>query len=243
MGPHLPDTAPDGLAGAGWSYTGIFAKNNGGGFLTDDFPAAHKAIWDFHGIYATSRHVPGVRLAGIGHPGLFGCAPSHQLLGEWNRREQALIDTQRDRVPPYALPPEPHNAVLGTLSGAEHDRVAREGCRTVPPREHGGNLDVKNLSRGARVYLPVYVDGAKFSVGDLHYSQGDGEISFWGAIEMRGWIEFGADLIKGGMAKYDMSMPMLMPGPVEPRYCRFLTFTGISVLRHEPAGRRSYRLG
>ena len=44
--------------------------------------------------------------------------------------------------------------------------------------EHGGNCDIKNLSRGSKVYLPVHVEGAKFSVGDLHFSQGDGEISF-----------------------------------------------------------------
>lgn len=229
MGPHLPDTAPDGLAGAGWGYTGVFARSNGGGFLTEHFPGAQKAIWDFHGIYATSRHVPGVRFAGIGHPGLFGCAPSAELLAEWNRRERALIDTNPNRVPPLALPPEPRNAVLGTLVGGEHDRVAAEACRTVPPREHCGNVDIKNLSRGARAYLPVYVDGAKFSVGDLHFSQGDGEISFCGAVEMGGWIEFGADLIKNGVTKYGMTTPMIKPGPVEPRYCDFLTFTGISV--------------
>ncbi|MGH3321932.1 MAG: formamidase [Streptosporangiaceae bacterium] len=229
LGPHLPDTAPDGLAGAGWGYTGVFAKNNGGGFLTDEFPDAHKAIWDFHGIYATSRHVPGVRFAGIGHPGLFGCAPSPELLAEWNRRERALIDTNPGRVPPLALPPEPRNAVLGTLTGAEFDRVAGEACRTVPPREHCGNVDIKNLSRGARAYLPVYVDGANFSVGDLHFSQGDGEVSFCGAIEMGGWIEFGVNVIKGGVAKYGMTTPIIKPGPVEPRYCQFLTFVGISV--------------
>lgn len=40
--------------------------------------------------------------------------------------------------------------------------------------EHGGNCDIKNLSRGSKVYLPVHVKGAKFSVGDLHFSQGDG---------------------------------------------------------------------
>ena len=229
LGPHLPDTAPDGLAGAGWGYTGIFAKENGGGFLTDYFPGAHKAVWDFHGIYATSRHIPGVRFAGIGHPGLFGCAPSHDLLARWNRREQALIDTAPDRVPPLALPPEPHNALLGTLPGSEHERVAAEACRTVPPREHGGNVDVKNLSRGARCYLPVYVEGGNLSVGDLHFSQGDGEMSFCGAIEMGGWIEFGVDLIKGGVAKYGMTNPFFKPGPVEPRYSEFLAFEGISV--------------
>ena len=229
MGPHLPDSAPDGLAGAGWGYTGIFAKENGGGFLTDHFPEAHKAVWDFHGIYATSRHIPGVRFAGIGHPGLFGCAPSHELLAEWNRREQALIDTAPDQVPPLALPPEPENALLGTLEGSEKERAIQEACRTVPPRDHGGNMDIKNLSRGARAYLPVYVDEAKFSVGDLHFSQGDGEISFCGAIEMGGWIEFGVDLIKGGMSKYGMKTPFFKPGPIEPRYSEFLCFTGFSV--------------
>lgn len=229
LGPHLPGTAPDGLAGAGWGYTGIFAKENGGGFLTDYFPGAHKAVWDFHGIYATSRHIPGVRFAGIGHPGLFGCAPSPDLLTEWNRREKALIDTDPERVPPLALPPEPNNALLGTLPRGEHERVAAEACRTVPPREHGGNVDVKNLSRGARCYLPVYVEGGNLSVGDLHFSQGDGEISFCGAIEMGGWIEFGVDLIKGGMAKYGMNNPFFKPGPIEPRYSEFLAFEGISV--------------
>ncbi len=229
MGPHLPETAPDGLAGAGWGYTGIFARENGGGFLTDRFPEAHKAVWDFHGIYCTSRHIPGVRFAGIGHPGLFGCAPSYDLLAEWNRREQALIDTDPDRVPPLALPPEPDNALLGTLSESERERVSGEACRTVPPREHGGNMDIKNLSRGARAYLPVYVEGGLFSVGDLHFSQGDGEISFCGAIEMGGWIEFGVDIIKGGMDAYGMNAPFFKPGPVEPRYSEFLSFVGISV--------------
>src|SRR5918911_1088541 len=75
-----------------WGYTGIFAKENGGGFLTDYSPQASKAIWDFDGIWTSSRHVPGVRFIGNSHPGLFGCAPSPALLAEWNRREQALID-------------------------------------------------------------------------------------------------------------------------------------------------------
>jgi len=41
---------------------------DGGGFLTDHFPNAAKAIWHFDGIYASSRHIPGVRFAGIIHP-------------------------------------------------------------------------------------------------------------------------------------------------------------------------------
>ncbi len=104
--------------GQGWGYTGIFAKANGGGFLTDHYPDAYKAIWGFHGQDATSRHIPGVRYTGIMHPGLFGTAPSASLLAEWNRREQALIDQDPDRVPPLALPPNPQGVLAGTLQSA-----------------------------------------------------------------------------------------------------------------------------
>ena len=47
------------LTGYEWGFTGIFDRENGGGFLTDHFPEACKAIWDFEGIYCSSRHVPG----------------------------------------------------------------------------------------------------------------------------------------------------------------------------------------
>jgi formamidase len=52
-----------------WGFTGIFDRNNGGRFLSDIYPEARKAIWDFHGIYATSRHIKNVRFAGLTHPG------------------------------------------------------------------------------------------------------------------------------------------------------------------------------
>ncbi|HEX4070433.1 MAG TPA: formamidase [Planctomycetaceae bacterium] len=217
------------LRGDEWGFTGIFARNNGGGFLTDHYPDAAKAIWDLNGIYATSRHIPGVRFAGLTHPGLIGCAPSHELLAKWNKRESELVATNPERVPPLANLPNAQNAVLGTLKGAAFDRVAKEAARTVPPREHGGNCDIKNLSRGSRIYFPVYVDGAKLSMGDIHFSQGDGEISFCGAIEMSGFIDLHVDIIKGGVAKYGMVNPIFKPGPVEPHHSEYLIFEGISV--------------
>jgi formamidase len=230
LGPCLPPQEKGPAPGQGWGYTGIFAKVNGGCFLTDYFPEAAKAIWDFHGIYATSRHLPGVRYAGITHPGLFGTAPSAPLLAKWNQREQALINTNPNRVPPLALPPNAQGVLAGKLTGAPLDKVAREGARTVPARENGGNHDIKNFTRGARVYYPVHVPGAKFSGGDLHFSQGDGEITFCGAIEIGGYIDFGCDLIKGGMAKYGVTTnPIFFPGPVEPRYSTYLSFVGMSV--------------
>jgi formamidase len=61
------------------------------------------------------------------------------------------------------------------------------------------NCDIKNLSRGCTVYFPVFVDGANLSMGDMHFSQGDGEVSFCGAIEMSGFIDLKCSVIKGGM--------------------------------------------
>ena len=131
LGPCQPPQEYGDAPGQGWGYTGIFAKANGGGFLTDYFPDAYKAIWDFHGQDATSRHVPGVRYTGITHPGLFGTAPSADLLAEWNRREQALIDKDPERVPPLALPPIEE----GVLAGHAERRGARRasGARARVP--------------------------------------------------------------------------------------------------------------
>src|SRR5690606_3079936 len=119
--------------------------------------------------------------------------------------------------------------ILGTLSGEDYDRVAAEAARTAPPRENGGNQDIKNLSRGSRVFYPVFVPGAKLSVGDLHFSQGDGEITFCGAIEMGGYIDLHVDVIKGGMEAYGVETPVFIPGRVEPRYSECLAFAGLSV--------------
>ena len=236
------------LAGDEWGFTGIFAKENGGGFLTDLFPNPAKAIWDLQGIYTSSRHIPGVRFAGITHPGLIGCAPSHELLAKWNKREAELVATNPDRrtygaglagdVPVLAALPNPKNAILGKVPTSEYDRIAAEAARTIPPREHGGNCDIKNLSKGTRIYFPVYVEGAKLSMGDIHFSQGDGEISFCGAIEMSGYIDLHVDIIKGGVQKYSLVNPIFKPGPLEPRYSEYLVFEGISV--DESTGKQYY---
>src|SRR3978361_2314249 len=185
-----------------WGFNGFFSKQNGGGFLTDHFPLAQKSIWDFKGMYTSSRHIPGVNFAGLIHPGLIGCLPDPKLLATWNEREQALIDTNPTRVPGVANPAFGPTAHMGQLKGEAKEKAAEEGARTVPPREHGGNCDIKDLSRGSKVYFPVYVEGAGLSLGDLHFSQGDGEITFCGAIEMPGWAHLKVSLIKDGMAKY-----------------------------------------
>ena len=220
-----------------WGFNGFFSKKNGGGFLTEHFPQAQKSIWDLHGLYAKSRHVPGVSFAGLIHPGLIGCLPSKPLLDTWNLRERALIDTNPTRVPVLACPPDATLAHMGRMKGTARDKAASEGARTVPPREHGGNCDIKELSRGSRVYFPVYVTGGGLSMGDLHFSQGDGEISFCGAIEMAGWIHLTVDIIKDGVAKYGIKNPIFKPSPIVPTYNDYLIFEGISV---DEAGTQHY---
>jgi len=175
-----------------------------------------------------------VKFAGLIHPGILGCAPSAEVLEEWNRREGELIAANRlERI--VAEPPQPINVHAGSAPVELKAKIGKEGARTIPGRpEHGGNCDIKNLSRGSKVYLPVHVNGAKFSVGDLHFSQGDGEISFCGAIEMAGVITINFKVMKNGMADLGMKSPIFLPGPVEPHFGpgRYLTFEGFSVDEH-----------
>lgn len=216
-----------------WGYCGIFHKKNGGGFLDKFYPECAKAIFDFDGIHATSRHLPHTKFTGLIHPGIIGTAPSAAVLQEWNRREgelKAKIQHQHDTA--VAQLPEPVNAHCGSATGTLAEKIMHEGARTIPGRpENGGNCDIKNLSRGSKIYLLVHVDGAKLSLGDLHFSQGDGEISFCGAIEMAGVITIQTSLIKGGVEKLGLKSPVFIPGDVPNQYgpSRYLTFEGFSV--------------
>jgi len=223
-----------------WGYTGIFDQENGGGFLTDHFPEARKTIWDLDGVMASSRHIEDVSFPGCAHPGILGTAPSHELLEEWNERERELIENGTDAPeavnhetdgdePPLALPPEPNGVLLGGMDEEEEAEAGKKAARTIPPRENAGNCDIKNLGRGSRVYLPVFVEGANFIVGDLHFSQGDGEITFCGAIEMPGWIDLKVDVIKNGMEKMGTDYAMFKPGYMDPDFSNYVAFEGYSV--------------
>ena len=80
----------------------------------------------------------------------------------------------------------------------------------VPPRRTGGNLDIRDLSNGTEIYLPVEVPGALFSVGDTHAAQGDGEVCGT-AIESPMDVTLTLDLVKDA----NLSMPRFTtPGPV-----------------------------
>ncbi len=71
----------------------------------------------------------------------------------------------------------------------------------VPPRRVGGNMDVRDIAEGAELYLPIEVKGALFSVGDMHATQGDGEVCGT-AIETAMDIALKFELIKGAALKF-----------------------------------------
>ena len=152
---------------------GITAVIPGFGFLADVFTEPYLVKWEISGGKARSEQLPGVAVPGDPFAGVVGVAPSHELMDEIARREQALADAGApvaDRLPETAIP-----------------AAASAGLRTIPPREIGGNLDIRQLVAGSRITLPVHVDGALVSVGDLHFAQGDGEVCGTG-IEVAGAV-------------------------------------------------------
>jgi acetamidase/formamidase len=70
------------------------------------------------------------------------------------------------------------------------------GHSTMPPRRSGGNMDIRQLTSGATLFLPVLVPGALFSVGDAHGAQGDGEVCIT-AVEMSAQCTLRFDLRPG----------------------------------------------
>ncbi len=69
------------------------------------------------------------------------------------------------------LPLRPFFGIMGVAPPPAWGRIG-----SAVPRAHGGNLDIKELTAGSTLYLPVFVDGALFSAGDGHAAQGDGEV-------------------------------------------------------------------
>ena len=74
-------------------------------------------------------------------------------------------------LPGVLVPLRPHFGTMGVAP------AAAERVSSVPPGDHGGNVDNWRIGAGGRMYYPVQVPGALLSVGDPHVSQGDGEIS------------------------------------------------------------------
>lgn len=194
----------------------------GFGFLRDLFANPHIVRWKIADGWATSDDLPGVRIPGAPFMGVIGTAPSAELRATSTAREAEVAS--RGGI---ALPPDPSGAVPADPA------IATNALRTIPPREIGGNLDVKQLTGGTTLFIPVYAPGALFSVGDAHFAQGDGEICGT-AVEMAGTFVGELHLRKGEAARrnvksiqYSREEYVLDPRFQAPR--RFYATTGLSV--------------
>ena len=112
------------------------------------------------------------------------------------------------------VPLDPFPGVLGVApaESGEHD--------TLPPRSVGGNMDVKHMTAGSTVYLPVEVEGALFSTGDCHAAQGDGEVCVTG-IEAPMFVTARFDLRKEvsiDQPQFETTGPFTPTGEDEPMY-------------------------
>ncbi|WP_319529190.1 acetamidase/formamidase family protein [uncultured Cohaesibacter sp.] len=101
----------------------------------------------------------------------------------------------------------PLKPFAGTLGNAPAEMGQHS---IIPPRRVGGNMDIRDLTAGVEIYLPVEVAGALFSIGDTHAAQGDGEVCGT-AIESPMDVVLTLDLIK----QTPLTMPRFTtPGPV-----------------------------
>jgi formamidase len=125
--------------------------------------------------------------------GSVGVLPGDTEVKTWLDRETALAE-----VGGVALPPQPIGALPADVCGPDGSHP--DQClRTIPPRENGGNMDVQQMQIGTTLLLPCFIDGCGLFVGDVHYAQGDGEVSGT-AIEMGATVTVRTEVLKGAGA-------------------------------------------
>ncbi len=204
---------------------GFTLQSPGFGFLREEFPDPFIVKWEIDRGIATSSELPGVQIPGAPFMGTIGVAPSLELIRKATSRESELkgaggmVDL-----------PEPQDAIPPI------EEVAKEGLRTIPPRENVGNVDIRQLTAGSRLLMPIWVDGALFSAGDAHFAQGDCE-TCGQAIEMQATLRATFDLRKGEASARDigdLQFERAGSALIEAREpARYFATTGICV---EPSG-------
>ena len=183
-----------------YGYTTIIP---GFGFLPDLYTEPFVANWKLNRVEAVSAEVPGVRIPMNGFMGSVGVMPGAEEVETWLARE-----TQLAAAGGVALPPEPTSARPAEICGPKGSH--KDKClRTIPPRENGGNMDVKQMVEGTTLLLPCFIDGCGLFIGDVHFAQGDGEVAGT-AIEM-GAIVTVETSIRKGMASV-VKQPMFEGG-------------------------------
>ncbi len=180
---ELLDIAPD-----EYGYTVIVP---GFGFLRDLYTEPYIVNWKLTRRAAVSDQMPGVRVPMAAFMGSVGVLPGRPEVTAWLEREKKLGEAGG-----VALPPQPVGALPADICGPNGS--GRNEClRTIPPRENGGNMDVQQMQVGTRLLLPCFIDGCGLFVGDVHYAQGDGEVSGT-AIEMGAVVTVRTAILRGG---------------------------------------------
>ncbi len=178
-----------------WAYTGVIP---GRGSLRDIMDVPLLAHWSLQDGYATSPQVPGVHIPSAPFMGISAVAPSHAQVRAWAKREADAAARGG-----LAQPPNAKSAVPATGPAAE------EGLRTIPPRENGGNMDVKQMTVGSKLLFPVFIEGALFSTGDGHFAQGDGEVCIH-AVETDCTVGVRFRVLEGEAKRKNIRVPRLI---------------------------------
>lgn len=198
----------------------------GFGFLRDQFPDPYIVHWELNRIEARSKDMPGIAVPMNAFMGTVGVLPDKAELGKWLKREKAL-----KAAGGAVLLPQPVEALPADLCGV--DGSAKDECvRTVPPRENGGNTDMKESIAGTTVLLPCYIDGCGVFGGDVHFAMGNGEVAGT-TIEMGAKVRLQARVIPGGAARITT---MHVEGGAQLKKLAPSSFYSISGLPIKPEG-------
>jgi formamidase len=189
---------------------GFSAVLPGFGFLTDLFPGPYLVTWELDGRHARSAELPGIAVPGDPFPGTIGVAPSRELMRQIRQREDEVLRGAGIDLSELLPPPVP--------------AAAADGVGTLPPREIGGNVDIRHLGRGSRLFLPVHVPGALLSLGDVHFAQGEGEVC-GSAIEIGARVTLRVDVTRA--PAWTPRFPAYETAPQRER--RYLATTGVSI--------------
>ena len=148
-------------------------------------------VWRLNDEYAETDAIPGVRIPNASFPGVMATMPGRDLLAAVLDREALLAEAGG-----AVFTPDVDMAQPSSLCGEEGSQPG-QCLRTIPPRENGGNMDIRYLKAGVTVYLPCQIDGCGLAIGDFHYAQGDGEVSGT-AIEMDADITVTTRIVRDG---------------------------------------------
>ena len=165
---------------------GVISNRHGKGALPGEFPE-------------NKGPQPGADAA---HPELYANVSTFTPIRQIGNKWYGII--KGEAGPEARIPLRPFNGIMGVAVNT-NDRP-----NSIPPGAYAGNLDVNELGVGAKLYIPVQVDGALFYASDPHFVQGDGEVALT-ALEGSLRSTFRLTLLKAGDPRLPMKAPMKNP--------------------------------